>query len=112
MGWVSVSADKPDVALTDAQVKSSTDTTQGDVSGSQIANAIAAEAGAPPYIPVVSKGQTAFVLPSTPLNAQSVKFYVNGVEYRPPAISVSAANVTWNNYFVLSPTDDVRIEYI
>lgn len=100
-----------EVNLTDAQATSSTDTTQGDVSGAQIAKAIAAEVGAAPYVPVVTDGQTSFTLPSVPLNAASVRVTVNGMSYRAPDISVTGATVVWQGGFALASSDSVLIEY-
>jgi hypothetical protein len=118
MNWYSVSPTggaTVSVPLTLTQAESPTDTTVADLSGTVLQAAIAKDiaAGAVGSIYAVAAGQTAFTLPSVPVNPASTIFNVNGVDYYSPGdFTISGAAVTWLNGFTLSATDVVRIKYV
>lgn len=65
------------------------------------------------YIPSsVTNGQTMFTLSPTPTNTTSVLMLINGGAYFAPTyFTVSGANVTWLNAFMLVSTDAVSFRY-
>lgn len=65
------------------------------------------------FIPMsVSNGQTLFTLSPAPINTTSVLMLINGGAYFAPTyFTVSGANVTWLNAFMLQSTDAVSFRY-
>ena len=110
-------ASTPVPALTVAQATSSTDMTQGAVSGQVLAQVFTARTPADiltaKVLTVTTNGQSVFTLPSVPTNPATAVMFVNNVDYSTPsAFSISGSTLTWSGGFNLSPTDDVRVNYV
>ena len=65
---------------------------------------------------VITDGQTVFTLPSTPVDATTIEFIVNGVSHSPvdvPAnITVAGTVITWlDALHPIAASDEVRIQY-
>jgi len=59
-------------------------------------------------------GQVTFIIVSLPVDVVSVEFYVNGVLYDEGAgadYTISGSTITWNNPFIMKPTDQVIVRY-